>query len=133
MEYNFKKFEGVNSRMENRITITNSNSVGFPTQFYNDNNIKRFEYVLLFWDAKNKAIGIKFTNEESEKSRFKILHSKIGYGGSITARSFLKANNIDPKLYHGRYDWKKEKVEGIGEIFIIELKEKQAKEQKANG
>jgi len=52
---------------------------------------------------------------------------------ALPTRSFLKANNIDPKLYHGRYDWKKEKVEGIGEIFIIELKEKQAKEQKANG
>ncbi len=127
MEYNFKKFEGVNSRSEDRITITKNNSIGFPTKFYNDNNIKRFEYVLLFWDIKNKAIGIKFTNEESEKSKFKIIHSKIGYGGSITARSFFRGNNIDPKIYCGRYEWKKEKAEGIGEIFIIELKERAAK------
>ena len=48
MEYNFKKFEGVNSRSEDRITITKNNSIGFPTKFYNDNNIKRFEYVCYF-------------------------------------------------------------------------------------
>jgi len=40
MPYNFKKFEGRNARLESRITITKSNSIGFPTKFYVDNKIK---------------------------------------------------------------------------------------------
>ena len=39
MGYNFQKFEGRNVRLENRITITKSNSIGFPSKFYDDNKI----------------------------------------------------------------------------------------------
>ena len=41
MDYNFKMFEGRNTRLEDRITITRSNSIGFPGKFYNDNSIKK--------------------------------------------------------------------------------------------
>jgi len=126
MAYQFKKFEGKNIRQENRITLTKSNQIGLPTQFYKDNGIKNFKYSTLFWDDGNKAIGIHFTNDREEKSCFSIVHSKK-YGGSVVVGSFFKAYNIDPKIYHGRYEWEKHNLEGIGEIFVLRLKEKTEK------
>jgi hypothetical protein len=126
MVYNFQKFEGRNIRLENRITITKSNSIGFPSKFYNDNKIKDFKYVVLYWDGGNKAVGIKFTNDENEKSKFTIIHSKIGYGGSVVARSFFKLYEIDPKVYHGRYDWEKQNIEGVGEVYAIKIESREA-------
>ncbi len=127
MTYQFKKFEGRNVRQEDRITITKSNSIGFPQKFYQDNDIKNFKYVVLFWDESNKAIGIHFTNDEKEKNSFKIIHSKKGYGGQVVVRSFFRTYSIDPKVYHGRYEWEKYNLEGVGEIFVIKLKERDKK------
>lgn len=124
MQYQFKKFEGRNQRLEDRITLTQSNSIGFPQKFYRDNKINNYKYVLLFWDEHNKAIGINFTNDEKEKNKFTIVHSKKGYGGSVSMRSFFKGCGIDLKVYHGRYVWEKYNLENVGEIYAIKLKEK---------
>src|SRR3989344_1849495 len=110
MAYNFKKFENRNVRQENRITITKSYSMGFPQKFY---------------DEANKAIGVHLTIEK-DKNSFTIIHSQK-YGGQVVIRSFLKTHNIDPKIYHGRYDYEKYNLEGVGEIFVIKLKEENKK------
>lgn len=130
MTYNFQKFEGRNVRLESRITITKSNSVGFPSKFYNDNGIKNYKYVIFYWDPENRAIGIKFTNESGERNKFSILHSKSGYGGSVVARSFFKSYDIDPKKYHGRYDYEKFTDREIGEIFVIKIEDSSKKEER---
>lgn len=122
---NFVKFEGRNKRQEDRITITKSEGIGFPTKFYQDNNLKDLKFVVLYWDSESKMIGIQFTNDEAEKSKFSILRSGQGYGGNITARSFFKENNIDVKKYYGRYEWEKTNIEGIGELYTVALKERQ--------
>ena len=122
----FQKFENRHTRVEERITVTNSNSIGLPSRFYHDNNVKDFKYAVLFWDAENKEIGIFFTNDETEKKNgFAIARSKIGYGGSISARSFFRHYKIDPKMYHGRYVWKKVPQDGIGDLFVIALTQRQ--------
>lgn len=122
MEYNFQKFNSQHSRIEDRITITKSSySIGFPTKFYEENKIKNYKYVVLFWDEGNKAIGIHFTNDEQEKKRFSVSHSKQGYGGGLSVRSFFKVNGIDPQIYHGKYNWEKHQLPGTGEIFVIKL------------
>jgi len=126
MEYKFKKFEGRNVRLEDRITITRSNSIGFPRKFYQDNRIKDFKHVILYFDKSKNAIALHFTNEE-DKNGFNIIHSKAGYGGAIVARSFFRTYNINPEIYYGRYNWKKHKLEGVGEIFVIELKKRENK------
>lgn len=121
--YNFIKFEGRNLKTENRITITKSNSIGLPSKFYNNNDISNFNYAVLFWDPNEKAIGIKFTNEENESSKFKIIKSQMG-GGMIMARSFFKVNNIDTIKYHGRYEFEIQDINEIGKIFIIKIIDK---------
>ena len=120
MAYKFEKFTKRNLRQEDRITVTKSNSIGFPTKFYEDNNIKNYKYVSLYWDAEKDAIGIKFSNE-STGNEFSIIHSKKGYGGSIVARSFFKFNNLNPEMVKGRYHPKKVRIPEIGSLFVIEL------------
>lgn len=124
MEYKFEKFEKKNVRQERRITVRKSNSLGFPTKFYEENGIENFKYVVLFWDEKNKAIGIYFTNNEEEENKFKIIRSPKGYGGSVVTTSFFKTYNINPEVYAGRYEWEKCEEEGVGNLFVIELRKK---------
>ena len=123
MDYNLKEFTGRNERLETRMTITKSYSIGFPTKFFKDNKINDFKYVVLFFDEAKKAIGINFTNDDVKKNKFAIIKSKSGFGGSVVARSFFKSFNIEPTVYYGRYDWEKINQEGFGEIFVINLKE----------
>lgn len=123
MAYQFKRFENLYQKLENRITITKSESIGFPTKFFKDNNIAQYKWVILFYDEQQKAIGIQFTSDENEKNRFTIIKN-TGYGGGVIARSFFRSNNIDTQKYHGRYEWEKVKEEGIGELFVIKLVEK---------
>lgn len=119
--YNWQKFEKTNVRQESRITITKSNSFGFPTKFFQDNNIGNYTHVVLFFDQNEQVIGIHFTNDEGEKHKFSILKSKQGHGASVVATSFFKTYNLDSGKLHGRYEWQKDNPEGIGELFVIKL------------
>jgi hypothetical protein len=129
MTYNFQRFEATNSRHETRITITKSNHVGFPTAFFNDNNVGDYKYVVLFYDPEKKAVAVHFTNDESATGKFTIMKNSREYGGGVVATSFFKANRIDPSKYAGRYEFEKLSLsdagfEGEGSLFVIELKEK---------
>lgn len=122
----FEKFEHRHKKAEGRITVTKSNSIGFPAQFYTDNNIKDFNFVELFWNADTREIGIVFTKDEPEKkSGFAITKSKEGYGGSIVARSFFKHYKIDTKTVSGKYEWVKVPQETTGDMFVISLVNRQ--------
>lgn len=118
----FVKFEETNKRQEDRITVTGHSSFGFPTKFYNDNKIGEYKYVTLFFDQENNQVGFYFHNDEAEKHKFSILKSKQGFGGSIVASSFFKSKNLNSKNYRDRYEWHKENIPEIGEIFVIKLK-----------
>lgn len=121
--YSFKKFEETGGRYETRITITSHNSIGFPTRFYEQNNISGYKYVVLYYDESKKAIGLQFTNNEEEKHKFTIIKSKKGYGGSVVATSFFKKYELDTKKYKGKYEWKKMESD-FGTLFVIDLGEK---------
>ena len=121
MDYNFTKFENTHGRYENRITITSSKSIGFPTKFYEENKIDSYKYVILYFDVEKRAIGIQFSTDDNEPHKFTIIKSKDGYGGGIVATSFFRKHEIDPKLHKGKYDWQKVETQ-FGKLFVIELK-----------
>lgn len=124
MEYKFSKFTALKQRSVDKISITGSNTFNFPSKFYKDNSLDNYKYVILYYDSTSSVIGLQFTNDETEKFKLKIQKSDRGYGGFISATSFFKTNNIDTKVYKGRYNWKKEDIENIGELYIIDLKER---------
>lgn len=121
MSYNFKKFESIGGKYETRFSITGSRSISFPTKFYEENNIRRFKFVVLFYDEDQKAIGLKFSDDESEPHKYTLIKSD-NYGASIVATSFFKKYNLDPKKYKGKYDWKRVNTD-FGKLFVIELGE----------
>lgn len=130
MEFNFVQHTATGKRFEDRITVTRSRSIGLPTQFFLDNKIKDFKYATLFFDKERSAIGIVFANDESTPGKITITRNNQGYGGHILATSFFKANRINTKRFAGRYDYEKKPVRELGldadgEMFIIELKEKE--------
>lgn len=127
--YKFQKFENRNARLENRISVTRSNSIGFPTQFYRNNNIRQYKYIVLYYDQDKEAVGIHFTSSEEDKNKFSIIHSKKGFGGSVVIRSFFRTYNIDLEKYHGKYKWEKQQLEGVGELFVIDLKKREAQNE----
>jgi len=129
----FQKFEDTNKRQEDRITITGHSSFGFPTKFYQDNNIAQFKYVTLFYDPSESKVGFRFHNDETEKHKFTILKSKQGYGGSIVASSFFRTKGLNSKMYRNRYEWRKENVPEIGELFIIQLKPREEPKPESAG
>lgn len=124
MNYSWKKFESVNQRLEHRITITRSGYIGFPTTFYRDNGIGSYNFLLLYFSEAEgqRSIGIKFITDGTEKGAIKIHKNKEEKGGWVVARNFFKINNIDYVLCKGRYEWTKENFEGIGELYILKLK-----------
>jgi hypothetical protein len=124
MDYAFVKFKGGKGKQESVITIQKPNSLGFSSQFYQDNIVNEFKYAILYYDSGNRAIGIKLTNNEEEENKYCIAHAKKGHAGSIVSKSFFKTNNIDPYKYVTRYHWEKERFDGIGDLFIIKLQEK---------
>lgn len=115
--------------MESRVSVTKSYSFGFPTKFYRDNGIGEYKYLVLYYDEAEKAVGIHFSNNENEENKYSVIHSKDGYGGSAVVRSFFNTYNIDPKKYYGKYKWEKHQLEGVGELFVIGLKEKEIRNE----
>ena len=122
--YDWKKFETTGQRLEHRLTITRSGYVGFPSKFYADNGVSTYKFVVFYYSSPENAVGIKFSNDENEKGILKIHHNKDGRGGWVVAKNFFKTNNLDYTHYYNRYEWVKENFEGIGELYIINLKER---------
>lgn len=124
-QLNLKKFEKTRVRMVNKITITSSYSFGFPRKFFQDNNVQDYKYVVLYYDESNKILAFQFTNNEEESHKFTLIKSKQGYGAGVVATSFFKTYNLEPKTYRGKYNWEKKDIEGIGEVYLIKLKERE--------
>ena len=120
-EYNFVKFDGVYSRGDTKIAVNKSGLIRLSSGFCRTTNVNTFKYVVLFFDAPNKAIAFKFTNVR-ENGILKITKDRAG--ATISAKSFMKSNNINLRSYLGRYSWKKQTIQNIGEVFIIELGKK---------
>lgn len=129
MDFTFQKFQNNNKRNEARITVTRHKSFGFPTKFHDDNKLAEYKYVVLYYDETKKAVGFHFTSDDAEPHKFSIIRSKKQYGGSVVASSFFATYNIDPNLYHGRYEYEKKEYPDIGLIYSIVLKENQSEKE----
>lgn len=121
-EYNFVKFEANNSRIETRISLNKSSTIGLPTAFYQAYHLVEYKYAVLYFDSEKWAVAIRFTNS-AEAGIFKVIHDKKGRGAKISIRSFLKTYNINPMVHSGKYLWKKAILPGgYGFIFKLDIK-----------
>lgn len=119
--YKFLKFNGVYSRGDTKIGLNKSGLIRLSSGFCRATNITNFKYVVLFYDRDNRAIAFKFTNLREDG----ILRvTKDTTGATVSGKSFMVANNLELRSYFGRYDWEKQIIPNIGEVFIIELGKK---------
>ncbi|MFZ3138630.1 MAG: hypothetical protein WA126_14700 [Thermodesulfovibrionales bacterium] len=130
-KFTFEKFTDAGSKLGNySISITMNSSFGLNSGFYNNEKIKNYSHVMLFYDKLKRTIGFIFTKDKGEKGgTFKITHgNKSGY---ISARSFfisiLGGNLNEVKRYAGRYTPKTYKDEKIGTLFYIKLEDHETK------
>lgn len=121
MQYKFKKFERDYTQGDAVISIASDNTIRFSAKFCKTTPIRESNYAILFFDEKNQAIGI-LPSKTKEKGFFTI--TKERFSASISASSFMKANNLDPKLYRGQYNWTQESVPQVGKLFVVNLKDK---------
>lgn len=119
--YNFIKFERDFTTGEDKISISYDSAIRFSAKFCKITDINNYNYALLYFDPVKHSIGI-YPSNEREKGSFKITKEK--FAASISATSFLKANKIDPKIYHGSYSWTKENIPSVGQLYIINLPNK---------
>jgi len=120
----FLKFQNTHQRLESRITVTSTYSFGFPTKFYRDQKIDQYKYAVLYFEPSQMAVAISFNNSEQEPHKFRIVRTTKGMGGSINATSFFKVYDLNPKDYHGRYEWTQQEMSGVGPVYIIQLKKR---------
>lgn len=121
ISYNFIKFNGVYPRGDSKIGFQKSGLIRLSSGFCRVTDIKKYKYVIMYFDDNNRAIALKFTDLK-EDGRLKVTHD--GTGATISATSFLKTNNLMLRSYFKRYDWKKLTLPEIGEVFVIELDKK---------
>ncbi len=121
MNYNFTRFDGRYIRGDTRIGINKSGLIRLSSGFSKSTSVTNFKYCVFFYDNGNKAIALKFTNKR-EEGIFRV--TKDTTGATVSAKSFFIANKLDPKKFFGRYDWKKQAIPDIGEVFIIKLRNK---------
>ncbi len=117
--YSFTKYDGVYFRSDSIIAVNKSGLIRLTAKFCRDTGITDYPYVLLFFDIGNNAIAFMFTDVR-ENGVLKVTKDKAG--ASISAKSFFGASKLNLEKWSGRYDWEKKVIKGIGEVYIIELK-----------
>ncbi len=122
-EFNFQNFKEFDSKMAGRtidkVSITKSNLINFPTFFFKANKLESKTHAILYYNEVENQMAIKFIDSNEPKA-FKLLGDRK-YGAYISAKSFLLANKISAKRTV-RYGYTKEIV-GDDSIYVIDLNE----------
>lgn len=118
--YNLTKFVSVGSRTGNYFISFNKSGFMISSGFYLKERIKYFSKVVLYFDPERISVGIEFTSDDTAEGAFALTHGNQGRTGSISARSFVIANNLNKKEYFGRRNPKKINYQGR-EVFVIDL------------
>lgn len=132
-EFNFVQFQNVGSKLSNYfITITKNGAFGLSSGFHNTENIKEFNYAMIFYDSVKELIGLVFTNTPSKKGAFKITRTKNIGSASIVAHSFFtfifqQKTAEKLKEINGRYTPKIHNDANVGTIYYIDLNKKSSK------
>lgn len=122
---NLERFSGFRKKVSRKISITGSATFGFPPAFFSENQLSAFSHVVLFFDREQRVIGLRFL-KSAEDGAFKLVSygKDEKRGATIGARSFFSRYDIDPKTYKGRYDGVKKWFEPLGDVYLIQLPER---------
>lgn len=125
-EYSWEEFKEAGGRFKPVISLGKMSGFGLSAGFtrtYSE-QLKGTVGVKMYYDNVKSAIAFKFLKNREDGSLSVTLREKGGY---IGARSFLGKYKIDQGKYAGRYIPREVKDDNVGRIFVIDLKEKNAK------
>lgn len=121
-----ERFTGYGSKVSRRISINKSYGFSVPRPFLKENNLLDSDFTELFFDKIAQVIGILFKKGEGDGG-FKLNYygtKEDPKGVSFVAKSFFTTYNIDVNKVAGQYSPQKKTVEGIGDVYLMQLKEK---------
>jgi len=126
MDYNFEQFTEFKGKFTPIISLGKTGGFGFSTGFVERNKLGEYKYIKVFYDKLKNAVAFNFQKEKTEGA---VKFKNRGTGGYFSSKSFIGKYNIDPKKYQGRYTPKKIEVSNVGEVYVIELKDRNTDKQ----
>ncbi len=107
------------------VTIGRSGIISFNTGFFVKENLDRYSRVRFFFDEDNKALAIQFAHKDDKEGTFSLNKPKNGRYALVTPTSFIKKNNLTSQSYFRRWTPKKYRDPKYGEMWVIDLNEKE--------
>ena len=111
----FEKFTKSGRGFKPKVSIWSRGQIGFNQGAIAHFELQKFGYVVYFYDAEEKKVGFKFTNDANEDGAAKL--KMRGTGASASSKAFLDYYNIDYRVTR-KYDISYDKD---SELYIIDL------------
>ncbi len=118
----FQEFTAKGGKFKPQIIINKTGGITLSSGMHHRYGLDIYNGVKIYFDKEVLRVGIKLTEGESDGT-FKLKKRANEKGAYFSARSFLQANDLDPKKYYGRYAPEEFNDEKIGKLFVITLKE----------
>ncbi len=117
-----EKFTGVMRKFKRDISITRSRSFGLPSVFWREEGLEGCTHAEVWYDSCAKVIAIKFLRERSDACyKLSVYGSGKSRAAHFSAQLFFRRYGLDALRLKGRYGPTKARIEGIGDVYLIQL------------
>ena len=102
----WERFKRTGRSFKPKISIRGDSQIGFNYAAIDEFKLKDYKFAVLFFDNKNKKIGIKLSNSKDEEGACK-LRVKDKAGASIAARAYIyfyKLNSLKVRRFDAQWD-----------------------------
>jgi hypothetical protein len=92
----FKKFTKVRSRIDvPKVGIWKSGMMSFNSSSMNEYGLRKYTYVVLYYDEDTNRVGMKFTNDQTAEGIMKLNKRKNVAGANFSCKAFLRTYKIE--------------------------------------
>src|SRR4030043_47653 len=99
----FEEFSAKGGKFLPQVTLNRSGGFGMSSGMHHKYALDGYSSVKLYYDKGEKKIGIRLIPSQ-ENGAFKLKKRPDQKGAFFGAKSFLRAYDIDPKKFYGRYE-----------------------------
>lgn len=111
----FERFTDVHRRLSASLTIRQNGQLMLNEDARSEYGLHQYQYVILFFDRVQRAIGIRFTNDKTEDGALHLLSGS--HNSYVNARSFFEKFQIDYS------EARKFDLEPMGELLVTFLRD----------
>jgi len=118
----FERFTDVHRRLSASLTIRQNGQLMLNEDARSEYGLHLYQYVILFFDRVQRAIGIRFTNDKTEDGALHLLSGS--HNSYVNARSFFEKYHIDYS------EARKFDLEPMGDLLVAFLRDREIFESK---